>query len=450
LSDKEDVTKAVQAARESFPKWSAIPGPERGKILYNAATLLESIFEELSRTLTEEEGKTFEESKNEVRRAIDIFRFYAGQASRINGKTFASTTKRTFLFSLREPLGVVALMTPWNFPVAIPAWKIAPALACGNTVIFKPASLTPLVGETLVVALEKAGLPPGVLNYITGPGNTIGRDLVTNSEVDAISFTGSYEIGYEIQKARSNSRRMARLQLEMGGKNPIIVLSDADLDEAANIVSKSAFGLTGQSCTATSRVIVHESVKRTFTEKLATLAKNIIVGDGLRPETQMGPVVSQEQMQKILEYIDVGKQEGAKLIAGGQRVRSSENANEEGYFVEPTIFDEVAPCMRIANEEIFGPVLCIMEASNLDEAIELANRSEYALAAGLCTFNLSSALEFANRIEAGVIKINKPTIGLEFHVPFGGFKRSSSNTFKEQGEEAVDFYTRIKTVYLGY
>jgi 2,5-dioxopentanoate dehydrogenase len=455
LSTVDDAKKAVLAARETFPKWRNSPSPERGKILYKASTILEGSFDELSRTLTEEEGKTLPESKAEVQRAIDIFRFFAGEASRIDGRIYSSGTKKTLLYSVREPIGVVALMTPWNFPIAIPSWKMAPALACGNTVVFKPASLTPLIALNLVSSLEKAGLPGGVLNFVSGPGGTVGEELATNPEVDAISFTGSYDVGYGIQKARASSKKMARLQLEMGGKNPTIVLRDAKLDEAATIVSKSAFGLTGQACTATSRAIVDERIKEELVSKIVKLAQETKVGDGLKPETQMGPAVSKSQLEGDRRYIETGKEEGAKILTGSGAKSEKDNScfeeeEQNGYFIEPTVFDEVFPDMKIAQEEIFGPVLSIQSAKNLDEAIELANKSEYGLTAGLCTSSLSSALEFADKVEAGVVKINKLTTGLELQAPFGGFKKSSSNTFKEQGQEAVDFYTRIKTVYLEY
>jgi 2,5-dioxopentanoate dehydrogenase len=448
LSSKEDAKRAISSAREAFQKWKNTPAPQRGKILHEAANILESQFEELSRILTTEEGKTLSESKGEVQRAIDIFRFYAGQGSRLSGKTVQSASKRTLLYSIREPLGVVALLTPWNFPIAIPAWKMAPALVCGNTVVFKPASLTPIIAQRLVSALEKAGLPAGVLNYITGPGSTVGEELATNSEVDAISFTGSYDVGYGIQRGRASSKKMARIQLEMGGKNPTIILPDAKLDDAAVIVARSSFGLTGQACTATSRVIVHESVKQIFLQKLIEQARSTKVSDGLKPETQMGPAVSKAELEKDLNYVEIGKKEGARLLVGG--AKSSVAENQRGHFIDPTVFDNVSPDMRIAKEEIFGPVISVLSAKNLEEAIDLANNSEYGLTAGLCTSNLSSALEFAERVDAGVVKINKMTTGLELHVPFGGFKKSSANTFKEQGEEAVDFYTRIKTVYVGY
>ncbi len=446
-SGREDAKDAVASAKGALPKWRNTPGPERGKILFRASEILESQIDELARTLTEEEGKTLGESRGEVQRAIDIFRFAAGQGSRIDGKTYSSGFKRTLLYSVREPVGVVALMTPWNFPIAIPSWKMAPALICGNTIVFKPASLTPLIGMRIVSALENAGLPSGVLNFVTGPGATVGDELATNPDVDAISFTGSYDVGYGIQKARANSKKMARVQLEMGGKNPTIVLPDARLDDAANIVSKSAFGLTGQACTATSRVIVHESVKEKLVEKLASIAKNTVVGDGLEPKTQMGPAVSETQLGTDLNYIEIGKSAGARIVAGGNK---SNQTDQNGYYIEPTIFDDVSPDMRIAKEEIFGPVLSVITVSSVDQAIDVANNSEFGLTAGLCTSNLTSALEFADKVEAGVIKINKLTTGLELHVPFGGFKKSSSNTFKEQGEETVDFYSRIKTVYIEY
>jgi 2,5-dioxopentanoate dehydrogenase len=448
LSNQEDARRALSAARASLPIWRNTPAPQRGKILQIAAGNLEAQFEDLSKALTIEEGKTLAESKGEVQRAIDIFRFYAAQGSRLSGKTVQSASKKTFLYTVREPVGVVALMTPWNFPIAIPAWKIAPALISGNTVVFKPASLTPMIAIKLASALEKAGIPPGVLNLVTGPGGTVGEELATNTEVDAISFTGSYDVGYGIQKNRANSKKIARIQLEMGGKNPTIVLPDADISEAASIVARSGFGLTGQACTATSRAIVHEKVKDEFLQKLVAQSESIRVGDGLNPEVQMGPAVSKAELEKDLNYVEVGKYEGAKIATGGKKANPSQSA--DGHFIEPTVFDDVSPDMRIAREEIFGPVISVLSARTLDDAIELANKSEYGLTAGLCTSSLSSALEFADRVDAGVIKINKMTTGLELHVPFGGFKRSSANTFKEQGEEAIDFYTRVKTVYIGY
>lgn len=446
LSAREDAKKAIDAAQAAFPSWRNTPGPQRGKILYRAAEIVESRLEEFARTLTAEEGKTLADSTGEVRRTIDLFRFYAGQGSRLDGRTYPSGFPRTFLYSIREPIGVVSLMTPWNFPIAIPAWKMAPALVSGNTVVFKPASLTPGIATKLVSAMEEAGVPGGVLNLVTGPGGTVGEELTVSSKVDAISFTGSYDVGEGIQRARANSGKMARIQLEMGGKNPTVVLPDAKLDEAVEVVAKSAFGLTGQACTATSRVMVHHSIKEKFTELLVERAKRFRVGVGTEQGVEMGPAVSGPELEKDVRYIEIGEREGAKLIAGGAAPESP----SAGYFIEPTIFDGVSPDMRIAKEEIFGPVLSVFEVENVDQAVELANRSEFGLTACICTTNLGNALDFADRVQAGIVKINRPTVGLELQVPFGGIKKSSSDSFKEQGEEGIDFYTRLKTVYAGY
>ncbi len=448
VSTVEDAKKAVSMARAAFAKWRKTPAPTRGKVLQKAADIIDSRVDEIARALTMEEGKTLAESTGEVKRAADIFRFYAGQGMRINGKTYQSSVENTFLFSTREPLGVVAVMTPWNFPLAIPSWKIAPALISGNSVVFKPASLTPFTATKLVQALADAGVPQGVLNLVIGPGSTVGEELATNSEVDAISFTGSYDVGNGIQRARANSKKMARVQLEMGGKNPTIVLQDAKLDEAALLVSRSGFGLTGQACTATSRVIVVEAVKEQFTRKLVDLAQKTRLGNGLNPDVQMGPAVSKGELDKDLGYVELGKHEGAKVLAGGDRDIGDGLAS--GNFIRPTVFDDVGSDMRIAREEIFGPVISVMSAKNLDDAITIANDTEFGLTAGICTSDLSSALRFADSVQAGVVKVNRPTTGLEYQVPFGGVKKSSSDTFREQGEEAIDFYTRIKTVYVGY
>jgi len=448
LSTKDDAKSAIEAAGQAFWGWRGTPGPERGKILYRAAELIERDFEDFAKTMTIEEGKTLTESRSETRRGISILRFFAGQASRLNGKTYQSENPRTFIYTVREPLGVVALMTPWNFPTAIPLWKIAPALASGNTVVFKPASLTPLNASKIVQALDKAGLPPGVLNFITGPGSTVGEALAVSDDVAAISFTGSYEVGRGIQTARVNAKKMPRIQLEMGGKNPTIVLPDAKLDSAVEVVTKGAFGLTGQACTATSRVIVHESIKETFLEKLVNRVKSLKVGDGLQPGVDMGPAVDEVQLEKDLEYVRKGSEEGARLLTGGRRPEQLELAN--GHFIEPTIFDGVTTDMGIAQEEIFGPVLSVLTAKSLDDAIEVANNTVFGLSACLCTTNLTSAHEFADRIQAGIVTINRSTVGAEPQIPFGGEKRSSTDTYREQGEESIDFYTRIKSVYTVY
>lgn len=446
LLSREDAAKAIDVAREAQAKWAETPAPERGRILIRAAQLVEDEADELARLLTREEGKTLTESRVEVARVVSIFRFYGVMSYRLKGELAPSAEPNTHLLTLREPLGVVAIITPWNFPIAIPAWKMAPALASGNTVVFKPASYTPLIGYRLADALYRAGLPPGVLNFVTGSGSTVGAELISNPAIDAISFTGSLEVGEEIKRVAGV--RNVRIQLELGGKNPAVVLDDADLGRAVEMVVRGAFGLTGQACTATSRAIVLDSVADEFERRLVERVKRIRVGNGLAEGVDMGPVVGEREMNKILNYIQVGVNEGAKLILGGKRLIGPEYS--KGFFIEPTIFTDVTPDMRIAQEEIFGPVLAIMRAKNFDEALELANKVEYGLAASVFTQSLSKAFEFVKRIQAGVVKINKPTIGLEPHVPFGGYKKSSLGMIREQGEAALDFYTKIKTVYLGY
>jgi len=442
-----DVARAIEVAEEAQEKWRDVPPPERGKILIKAANLMENEFEQLAEILTREEGKTINESKAEVARAISIFRFYGVMGYRLRGEFIDSAEKNTYLFTIREPLGVVSVITPWNFPAAIPSWKIAPALVCGNAVVFKPASYTPLIAYKIVEALQKAGLPAGVLNLVTGSGADIGDEMVENRRVTAVSFTGSLEVGERIAKTAS-IKKNTRVQLELGGKNPAIVLDDADLDSAVSMIVRAAYGLTGQACTATSRVIIHDKIYQDFTRKLLERIGKIKVGNGLQEGVEMGPVVGENELKKILQYIHIGISEGAELLYGGERLVSGEYAN--GYFLQPTLFSEVTPDMRIAKEEIFGPVLCLMRASSFDEAIEIANETEYGLTASIYCQNLQKAFEFIKRVQAGVVKINKPTTGLEIHVPFGGFKNSSNNMYKEQGEAAIDFYTKIKTVYFSY
>lgn len=439
---KADTRAAIDAARAAAPAWANLPPPARGAILDKASRILEARQDELAAILTREEGKTRAEALGEVMRARDIFRFYAGEGWRMGGAVLPSNIGGELLYTRREPLGVVALITPWNFPIAIPAWKMAPALVYGNTVVFKPASLAPHSGLVLVEALVEAGIPAGVVNYITGSGRNVGDELVSSPHVHGVSFTGSYNVGTGIYaKAIKN---MTRVQLEMGGKNPIVVLNDADLATAVKLTVTGGFGLTGQACTATSRVIVEEGIADAFAAALAEAARNLVVGDGLEPGTQMGPAVSQDQLQTDLEYVGIGKAEGAKLLAGG------DIAKEGGYYVKPTVFDHVEPQMRIAQEEIFGPVISILRARDFDDALEKANAIGFGLSAGVVTNNLQRAFQFANRIEAGVVKINEPTTGLALQAPFGGFKHSSANTFKEQGQAAIEFYTRTKTVYVGH
>jgi acyl-CoA reductase-like NAD-dependent aldehyde dehydrogenase len=437
-----DAAQAAATAAEAFPAWAATPAPARGAILFKAAELLTERLGEVARTLTREEGKTLAEATGEVVRARDILRYYGGEGWRLGGDVLPPNAPHAMLFSRREALGVVAVITPWNFPIAIPAWKIAPALVYGNAVVFKPASATPLTALRLVECLVDAGLPAGVLNLVTGSGSVVGGALAGDPLVRGLTFTGSHDAGSRIY-ARA-TEHFARVQLEMGGKNPTIVLDDADLELAVKLAVMGGFALTGQSCTATSRVIVEDGIADRFAAALAGAANALNVGDGLEDGIQMGPAVSEDQLATDLDYVRVGREEGAELLAGGGR------AGDGGFFLRPTVFDGVDIHSRLAQEEIFGPVIGIVRARDLDDAIFKANAVGYGLAASICTNDLRRALTFVDRIEAGVVKVNEPTTGLALQAPFGGFKLSSANTFKEQGPAAVDFYTRTKTVYVTY
>ncbi len=442
LATKADVERAIDAAAAALPAWGNLPGPARGAILDKASRILEARLDEIATVLTREEGKTLTEAKGEVTRARDIFRYYAGEGWRAGGNVLPSNTGGELLYTRREPLGVVALVTPWNFPIAIPAWKMAPALAYGNTVVFKPASFAPQTAMLLVEVLVEAGLPKGVVNFVTGSGRTVGDTLVGSPKVHGVSFTGSVSVGTGIyEKAIKN---LTRVQLEMGGKNPTIVLKDANIDTAVKMVVAGGFGLTGQACTATSRVIVEDAIANDFAAALTQAARSLKVGNGLEAGVQMGPAVSEDQLQTDLEYIGIGQKEGAKLLIGGSQ------AGDGGYYVQPTVFDHVEAQMRIAQEEIFGPVIGIMRASDFEDALGKANGIGFGLSAAVITNDLQKAFQFANRIDAGVVKINEPTTGLALQAPFGGFKHSSANTFKEQGQAAIEFYTRTKTIYVGH
>jgi len=350
------------------------------------------------------------------------------------------------LYTKREPMGVVALITPWNFPIALPAWKLAPALVSGNTVVLKPASLAPAMSLEVAKAFEEAGLPDGVLNVVVGSGKEVGDELATNPAVQALSFTGSHEIGQGIYQQLAS--RMTRAQMEMGGKNPTIVLADADLDYAAKIVAMAGYMMTGQVCTATSRAIVEESVAEEFTEKLIVEAQSRNVGNGLTEGVNMGPAVSAAELDGNLEYLQIAKNEGAEVLWGGDRL--TEGDLEHGHFMSPAVIGNVKNSMRIAQEEVFGPVISVIKAGDFDEAINVANDIEYGLSASIITHDINKAMRYTDRIEAGVVKINQISTGLALQVPFGGVKHSSTNSFKEQGQSAIDFYTRIKSVYLDY
>ena len=443
---REDAQEAIGAAAKAFPGWAATTAVARGRILSKTSQILESRKAELAELLTREEGKTLTESTGEVQRAIDVFRFFGGISYTIGGQTLPHDLPNNLLYTNRQPLGIVGLITPWNFPVAIPAWKMAPALVSGNAVVLKPASQCPALSLELARALSEAGLPKGVLNVVVGDGRSVGSELATNPAVAALSFTGSYPVGQQIYKQLAE--RMARAQMEMGGKNPTIVLADADLDLAATLVAKAGFGLTGQACTATSRVIVEKPVAAQFTEKLVAKARALKIGNGLTPGIEMGPAVNQQELEGNFDYIKVAQKEGAKLVYGGDRLLDGDLAN--GYFMQPAVLTQVTPTMRIAREEVFGPVIAVIEVDGFDEAMSVANGLDVGLSASIVTRDLKKAMLYAERIEAGVVKINQISTGLALHAPFGGVKKSSSDSFKEQGAGAIDFYTRIKTIYLDY
>lgn len=442
----EEAALAVHSAQLAFPRWAAATPVARGRILSKASQILESRKAELSELLTREEGKTLAESTGEVQRAVDIFRFFGGLSYTVGGQTIPHDLPGNLLLTRREPLGVVGLITPWNFPIAIPAWKLVPALLCGNTVVLKPASQAPAMALELAKALKEAGLPDGVFNVVTGEGRPFGAELAANTAVKAVSFTGSHTVGHGLYQALA--RRMVRTQMEMGGKNPTLVLADADLDLAVNLVARAGFGLTGQACTATSRVLVDRSVEAAFTQKLVAKAQTWKVGAGLSPGVDMGPAVSESELQGNFDYLKIAQEEGARLVWGGTRLTEGDLAH--GLFLQPAVLDQVAPSMRIAREEVFGPVIAVIAVSDFQEALAVANGLDVGLSASLVTRDFRKALEYVERIEAGVVKVNQISTGLALQAPFGGVKQSSTDSFREQGAGALDFYSRIKTVYLDY
>ena len=438
----EDVKSAVDSADDAFDTWSATPAPQRAKILFRSARMLEERKEELSRLLTMEMGKVLKEARGDVQEAIDITYYVAGEGRRLFGETTPSELPDKFCMTIRRPIGVVGLITPWNFPMAIPAWKIMPALIAGDTLVLKPASDTPILSIELVRILEKAGLPGGVLNLVMGEGNTVGSAIVHHPKIRAVSFTGSLETGKWI--LGEAAKDMKKVSLELGGKNPIIVLDDADLDLAVDGIVWGAFGTTGQRCTAASRVIAHEKIIKELQSKLIKRTKTLRLGNGLLENVDVGPVINNSQLQKIAHYVDIGKNEGANLVLGGNSVQPL-----PGYFFEPTIFTDVTHDMRIAREEIFGPVVSIISASGLDEAIVIANSVEYGLSSSIYTASMRNAFRAIEKIDAGITYINASTIGAEIHLPFGGVK-STGNGTREAGTTAIEEFTEIKTVYIDY
>lgn len=439
-----DVADAVAAAREAFPAWSRTSPMERHGILMRAAAEVAARAEELATLLAREEGKTLADARGEVGRAAQILAFFAAEAVRLMGETGPSIRPGVTVEITREPVGVIGIITPWNFPIAIPAWKIAPALAYGNCVVFKPADLVPACAWALVDILIRAGLPAGVLNLVMGPGRSVGEAIVTTRGIDGVTFTGSVATGRGIAAACVASQPMKKVQLEMGGKNPLLVLDDADLDVALRTALDGAFFQTGQRCTASSRLIVTEGIHDRFVGALTQAMAGLTVGHALDPATKIGPVADAGQLATDLGYIEKGRAEGARLVAGGEIL----NRPTQGHYLSPALFTEATNSMAIAREEIFGPVACVIRVRDYDEGLTVANDTDFGLSAGICTTSLKHATHFRRNAEAGMVMVNLPTAGVDPHVPFGGRKGSSYGP-REQGSHAREFYTTVKTGYIG-
>ena len=445
VSGADDVDAAVQAARKAFPVWRLVPAPKRGEILYRVGELLRKHKEEIARGMTREMGKVLKETRGDVQEGIDTAFYVAGEGRRLFGETTPAELPNKFAMSVRMPIGVCALITPWNFPMAIPTWKMFPALLCGNTAVLKPAEDTPLTAVRLIEILSEAGVPPGVVNLLHGRGEEAGAALVRHPDVQLVSFTGSAAVGREI--ASVCGQNLKRVSLELGGKNAQVVMEDGDLELAMEGALWGAFGTTGQRCTATSRLIVHRQIAKKLTDMLVDRAQTLKIGDGLDESVDMGPLINQAARGKVLGYIDVGKREGARLRTGGSIYEKSSCAN--GYFFEPTIFDQVKPTMRIAQEEIFGPVLSIIEVNSFDEAIEVLNGTAYGLSSSIYTQDVTRVFRAMRDIEAGITYINGPTIGAEVHLPFGGVK-NTGNGHREAGTTVYDIFTEWKSIYVDY
>ena len=442
-STAEDVEQAVTAARDAFPDWSQTPAPDRGKILRAAGDLLSKRKPDIARSMTREMGKPYFETKGDVQEAIDTAYYTASETRRLFGRTVPSELPNKMNMSIRRPVGVCGIITAWNFPVAVPSWKILPALAAGNTIVFKPSEEAPHSGLLFVEALMDAGLPNGVLNVVHGAGDT-GTALVEHSEIDAVGFTGSYEVGTSI--AETCGRLNKRVSLEMGGKNPMIVLDDADLDLALEGVIWGAYGTTGQRCTATSRLICHESVHDEFVEMIEAEASALTLGNGNDDATDVGPLINDAALQKVSSYIDIGKKDGATLRMGGAPASVEEL---DGHFFQPTLFTDVTPNMQIAQEEIFGPVLSVLEVNSYEEAVDVANNTRYGLSSSIYTEDVKYGFRAMRDLDAGITYVNGPTIGAEAHMPFGGVK-DTGNGHRDGGWAAFEFFTETKTVYVDF
>jgi acyl-CoA reductase-like NAD-dependent aldehyde dehydrogenase len=443
-STPKDAEAAIAAARRAFESWRLVPAPKRAEILFKAAQLIAARKEEFARDMTREMGKVLDETRGDVQEAIDMTYFLAAEGRRLHGQTAPSELRDKFAMSIRQPIGVCSMITPWNFPMAIPSWKIIPALVCGNTVVLKPSELTPLSAINFVKVLEEAGVPAGVVNLVTG-GPAIGELLTTHPDVSVVSFTGSTAVGKLVNQ--NAAPFFKKVHLEMGGKNAIMIMDDANLDLALEGALWGGFGTTGQRCTAASRVIVHEKVHDRFVEGFVKRAAALRVGDGLEAATQMGPSISEKQLQKVMSYIEIGKQEGATIACGGKRLSSGAHAN--GFFHEPTIFTGVTAQMRIAREEIFGPVVSVIKCGSVDEAVAITNDVAYGLSASIYTQDINRAFAAMRDVYTGIFYVNAPTIGAEVHLPFGGTK-ATGNGHREAGLAALDVFSEWKSIYVDF
>jgi acyl-CoA reductase-like NAD-dependent aldehyde dehydrogenase len=444
-SNRKDVEAALEAARKAYETWRLVPAPIRAEMLYKVAQLIAERKEQYARDMTREMGKVLNETRGDVQEAIDMTFYMAGEGRRMFGQTVPSELRNKFAMSVRQPLGVCSIITPWNFPMAIPSWKIIPALVCGNTVVFKPASQTPLSAVNFVKVLEEAGIPKGVVNMVTGDGDDVGTPLTTSEVVRVVSFTGSTKVGRIVNQAAAPTFKT--VHLEMGGKNVIMIMDDANLELAVDGCLWGGFGTSGQRCTAASRVVVHEKVHDAFVEAFVARAKSLTIGDGLDETVQMGPSNSESQLKTVMSYVEIGKKEGATLAAGGNRLDSG--AFAKGFFHEPTIFTNVDPTMRIAQEEIFGPVVSVMKCRSFEEAVEIANGVEYGLSAAIYTQDINRAFAAMRDLYTGIFYINAPTIGAEVHLPFGGTK-NTGNGHREAGVAALEVFSEWKSCYIDF
>ena len=444
-STRRDVEAAIDAAARAYETWRLVPAPLRAEILFKAAQLIVERKEQFAGDMTREMGKVLNETRGDVQEAIDMTFYIAGEGRRMFGQTVPSELRNKFAMSVRQPLGVCSIITPWNFPMAIPSWKIIPALVCGNTVVFKPASQTPLSALNFVKVLEDAGIPKGVVNMVTGDGDEVGAPLTTHDAVRVVSFTGSTHVGRIVNQASAPGFK--KVHLEMGGKNVIMIMDDANLELAVDGCLWGGFGTTGQRCTAASRVVVHEKVYKPFVKEFVARARSLVVGDGRRADSQMGPSISESQLKTVMSYVQIGRDEGATLACGGGRLASG--AHARGFFHEPTVFTDVTPAMRIAREEIFGPVVSVIPCRSLDEAIAIGNGVEYGLSASIYTQDINRAFTAMRDLYTGIFYVNAPTIGAEVHLPFGGTK-NTGNGHREAGVAALDVFSEWKSIYIDF